>query len=245
LTVTVEECKPDRGDGLLWKGQVSSPGQQPDRIERDPMSFRTAGHMVRLSRVAVAAFGVTAVMLLLPSGSLATPTVRGSGGKIGRFTFGGALTGKLKTYRRWTVPPGGLVVAGCQITTTPTDADLNFFDARLKLKHHLVTVNGGNYGIAAELDIQVSTDGNTESLAGLNAPAIVTFNAFIQGKAYAWQSNTTPTSMFEGGGTLTTNARNTAGSVDATLIPVTPAARHLHKTLTVKGSWSHCAPFVG
>jgi hypothetical protein len=136
-------------------------------------------------------------------------------------------------------------VAGCQITTTPTDSDLNFFNAKLKLKRHLVTVNGGSSGIAAELDIQVSKDGNRESLAGLNAVALVTFDAFIKGKAYEWHSNTTPTSRFKGGGTVTTNAKNTAGSVDATLIPGTSAARHRNAALTVKGSWSYCKRFTG
>jgi hypothetical protein len=134
-------------------------------------------------------------------------------------------------------------VAGCQITTTSTDADLNFFNAKLKLNHHLVRVNDGSPGIAAEIDIQVSHAGNTESLAGLNAPALVSFNATINGKAYAWQSNTTPTSILKGGGTVRTNARNTAGSLDATLIPATPAALHLHRALTIKGSWSYCKPF--
>jgi len=187
------------------------------------------------------ACGVIAVMLLAPAASLASATVTGSGGTIGKFSFGGALTGTLAIDRSWTVPPGGLVTAGCQITSTSTDADLNFFNAKLKLKGHLVTVNGGSSGIAATLDIQVSKDGNTESLAGLNAVALVTFNAFIDGKAYTWQSNTTPASKLKGGGTLTTNAKNTAGSVNATLIPGSPAAGNA--ALTVKGSWSSCKPY--
>ncbi len=208
------------------------------------MSLRTAGHTIRLWRVAWRAFVVIAASLLVPGGSLASAIMpRASGGTIGKFKFGGALTGRLRTYRRSTVPPGHLVVAGCQITTTSTDADLNFFNAKLKLKHHLVTVNGGGPGIAAEIDIQVSKDGNTESLAGLNAPALVSFNAIIKGKAYAWQSNTTPTSILNGGGTVRTNSRNTAGSVDATLIPTTPAALRVHRALTIKGSWSYCKPF--
>jgi hypothetical protein len=213
-------------------------------MKQDMMSLRTVGHTIPTWRVAWRALAVVAVLLLLPGGSLArTMMPRGSGGTIGSFKFGGALTGRLKTYRKWTVPPGPLIVAGCQITSTPTDADLNFFNAKLKQKHHLVTVNGGSPGIAAEIDIQVSRRGNTESLAGLNAPAIVSFNAIIKGKAYAWQSNTTPTSILKGGGTVRTNARNTAGSVDATLIPTTTAALHMHRALTIKGSWSYCKPF--
>jgi hypothetical protein len=188
-------------------------------------------------------FGLIAAMLVAPAVSLAAMSVTGSGGTIGKFTFGGALTGRLAIDRTWTVPPGPIVVAGCQITTTPTDADLNFFNAKLKLKGRRVTVNGGSRGIAATLDIQVSKRGNKESLSGLNAAALVTFNAFIKGKAYEWQSNTTPTSKLKGGGTLRTNARNTAGSVDATLIPDTPAAGHA--ALKVKGSWSYCKPFPG
>jgi hypothetical protein len=209
------------------------------------MSRRGARGPIITRRVSVRALGVFAAMLLAPVASLADARVTGSGGRTGRFTFGGALTGRLTIDRRWTVPPGGLVVAGCQITTTPTDADLNFFNAKLKLKRHLVTVNGGGSGIAAELDIQVSKDGNKESLGGLNAVALVTFNAFIKGKAYEWHSNTTPTSKFKGGGTVTTNAKNTAGSVDATLIPGTPAARRRNSVLTVKGSWSYCKRFNG
>ncbi len=196
-------------------------------------------------RVAARAFVVFAAMLLAPLASLADARVTGSGGAIGKFRFGGALTGKLTVDRSWTVPPGGLLVAGCQITTTSTDADLNFFNAKLKLRRHRVTVNGGSSGIAAELDIQVSKDGNTESLAGLNAVALVTFDAFIKGKAYEWHSNTTPTSRIKGGGNVKTNATNTAGSVDATLIPGTPAARHRNAALTVKGSWSYCKRFEG
>jgi hypothetical protein len=208
------------------------------------MSLRTVGHTIRTWRVAWRAFAVVAVLLLMPAGSLANGMMpRGSGGTIGSFKFGGALSGRLKTSRKWTVPPGPLIVAGCQITTTPTEADLNFFNAKLKLKGHMVTVNGGSPGIAAEIGIQVSRRGNTESLAGLNAPALVSFNAFVKGKAYAWQSNTTPTSPLKGGGTVRTNARNTAGAVDATLIPTTPAALHLHRALTIKGSWSYCKPY--
>ena len=103
-----------------------------------------------------------------------------------------------------------------------------------------VTVNGGSAGVAAQLAIQVSKDGNKESLAGLNAVALVTFNASINGKAYVWASNTTPASKLKGGGTLTTNAKNTAGSLDATLIPGTPALEHT--ALTIKGSWTDCKP---
>ena len=206
-------------------------------------SLNNAHRPIVIRGVAAGALAVFAAMLLAPVGSLADARVKGSGGTTGRFRFGGALTGRLTVDRRWTVPPGGLVVAGCQITTTPTDADVNFFNAKLKLKRHLITVNGGGSGIAAELDIQVSKDGNRESLAGLNAVALVTFNAFIKGKAYEWHSNTTPTSRFKGGGTVTTNAKNTAGSVDATLIPGTPAASHRNAALTIKGSWSRCNRF--
>lgn len=208
-------------------------------------SLRTARRPLVTRRVTGRAFGLFAALLLAPVVSLADARVTGSDGRIGKFTFGGALTGRLNVNRSWTVPPGHLVVAGCQITTTPTDADLNFFNAKLKLRRHPVTVNGGSSGIAAELDIQVSKNGNTESLSGLNAVALVTFDAFIKGKAYEWHSNTTPTSRFKGGGTVTTNARNTAGSVDATLIPGTPAARHRNSVLTVKGSWSYCRRFRG
>ena len=195
--------------------------------------------------MAARAFGFFVALLLAPTVSLADGGVTGSGGRIGKFTFARALTGRLTVDRSWKVPPGNLVVAGCQITTTPTDADVNFFNAKLKLRRRRVTVNGGSSGIAAELDIQVSKNGNTESLSGLNAVALVTFNAFIKGKAYEWHSNTTPTSKFKGGGTVTTNAKNTAGSVDATLIPGTPAARRRNSVLTVKGSWSYCKRFNG
>jgi hypothetical protein len=208
-------------------------------------SLRTCRRSVVTRRVAARALGVFAAMLLVPVASLASVMVTGSGGRIGKFRFGGALTGRLTVDRRWTVLPGHLIVAGCQITTTSTDADINFFNAKLKLKHHLVTLNGGSNGIAAELDISVSQNGNTESLAGLNAPALVTFNAIIKGKAYEWHSNTTPTSRFKGGGTVSTNAHNTSGLVDATLIPGTPAAGHIDAALTVKGSWSYCKRFPG
>ena len=187
------------------------------------MSLRTSRRATRTRRVVSGVIGLIAAALLVPAASLAGATVTGSGGTIGKFTFGKALTGTLRIDRRWTVLPGGLVVAGCQITSTPTDADLNFFNAKLRLEHHLVTVNGGSSGVAAELDIQASKNGDTESLAGLNAVGLVTFNAFIKGKAYEWQSNTTPSSTFTGGGTVTTNAKDTAGSVNATLIPGTPA----------------------
>jgi hypothetical protein len=207
------------------------------------MSLRTACRPIGNRRVAWRApLGIIAALLLLvPTVALADSTVKGSGGTVGKFTFGGALTGTLTIDRSWTVPPGGLVTPGCQITTTSTESDINFFNAKLKLKGRAVTVNGGSAGAAAQLAIQVSKDGDKESLAGLNAAALVTFNAFINGKAYDWQSNTTPASKLKGGGTLTTNAKNTAGSLDATLIPGTPAAGHT--ALTIKGSWSYCKPF--
>jgi hypothetical protein len=192
-------------------------------------------------RMAVTVCIVIAAMVLTPAASPAGATVTGSGGTIGRFTFGGALTGTVTTDRSWNVPPGGSVVAGCQITTTSTDADLNLFNAKLKQKGHLVTINGGSSGVAATVDIQVSKAGNKESLSGLNAAALVTFNAFINGKAHTWQSNTTPASKLKGGGTLKTNAKNTAGSIDAKLIPGAPTTGET--ALTVKGSWSYCKPF--
>ena len=205
------------------------------------MSFPTARGPSGTRRVAWLVCTVVAAMLLAPVSSLASPTVQGSGGAIGKFTFGGALTGAVTTDRSWKVPPGSLVVAGCQITTTLTDADLNLFNAKLKQKGRLVRINGGSSGVAATLDIQVSKAGNTETLSGLNAAAIVTFNAFINGKPHSWQSNTTPASKLKGGGTLKTNAKNTAGSMDAKLIPGALSAGET--ALTVKGSWSYCKPF--
>jgi hypothetical protein len=229
----------------LVEARMRSPQTTRSRYtpQRDLRSLRTACRVLGTRRVTARLFAVIAAMLLAPAVPLALASVTGSGGTIGKFTFSGALTGKLAIARTWTVPPGPIVVAGCQITTTPTDAALNFFNAKLKLKGRLVTVNGGSSGIAATLDIQVSKRGNTESLSGLNAAALVTFSAFIKGKAYEWQSNTTPTAKLKGGGTLRTNARNTAGSVDATLIPDTPAAGNV--ALKVKGSWSGCKPFQG
>jgi hypothetical protein len=205
------------------------------------MSMNAARSLYRSRRVAPRACAVIVAMLLIPAASVAAATVTGSGGAIGKFTFSGALAGTLTIDRSWKVPPGNLAVAGCQITTTSTDADLNFFNAELKLKGHLVTVNGGSSGVAATLDIQVSKDGKTESLAGLNAVALVTFNAWIDGKAVMWQSNTTPASKLKSSGTVATNAKNTAGSVDAKLIPGTQAAGDT--PLAVKGSWSYCKPF--
>jgi hypothetical protein len=205
------------------------------------MSLRTVSHQIGTRRLHWRALAVIAGLLLVPTVALAAGTVTGSGGTIGKFTFGGALTGTLTIDRSWTVSPGGLVTPGCQITTSSTQSDINFFNAKLKLKGRAVTVNGGSAGVAAQLAIQVSKDGNKESLAGLNAVALVTFNAFINGKSYVWGSNTTPASKLKGGGTLTTNAKNTAGSLDATLIPGTPALGHT--ALTVKGSWSDCKPF--
>jgi hypothetical protein len=193
-------------------------------------------------RIASLASVVMVAMLLAPAASLAGSTVTGSGGTIGRFTFGGALKGTLTIARNWKVPPGGLVTAGCQITSTSTEADLSFFNAKLKLKGHLVTVTGGTRELAAQLDIGVSRNGNTESLSGLNAKALVTFGAVIDGNSYIWHSNTTPASKLKGGGTLRTKARNAGGSVNATLIPGTPAAGDA--SLTVKGSWTYCTPYA-
>jgi hypothetical protein len=207
------------------------------------MSLHAARRVIGAQSVPARLGAVIAAMLLVPAVSLAGPSVTGSGGTIGKFTFGGALAGSLKIARTWTVPPGPIVVAGCQITTTPTEADLNFFNAKLKQKGRLVAVNGGSDGIAATLEIDVSKDGNQESLSGLNAVAEVTFNAFVKGKAYEWHSNTTPISKLKGGGTVRTNARNTAGSLNATLIPGTPSAGHT--ALKIKGSWSNCKPFPG
>jgi hypothetical protein len=205
------------------------------------MSMNVARSLNGTRRFVLFLCTVIVATLVIPAASVAGATVTGSGGTIGKFTFSGALAGTLTIDRTWKVPPGDVAVAGCQITTTSTDADLNFFNAELKLKGHLVVVNGGSSGVAATLDIQVSKDGNTESLAGLNAAALVTFNAWIDGKPDTWQSNTTPASKVKSSGTLTTNAKNTAGSVDAKLIPGTPAAGDA--PLVVKGSWSGCKPF--
>jgi hypothetical protein len=205
------------------------------------MSPRTVRCPSGTRRLAWRALGAVAALLLVPAVSLAAAGVTGSGGTVGKFTFGGALTGTLTIDRSWTVPPGGLVTPGCQITTSSTQSDINFFNAKLKLKGHAVTVNGGSSGVAAQLAIQVAKNGKKESLAGLNAVALVTFNAYINGKSYEWQSNTTPASKLKGAGKLTTNAKNTAGSLNATLIPGTPAAGHT--ALTIKGSWSYCKPF--
>jgi hypothetical protein len=206
------------------------------------MSLRTKSSPTRRRRVVSRVCLLSLAMVLALGASLAVASPIGSGGTIGKVSFGGALTGTLKTDRSWKVSPG-LVVAGCQITTSSTEADLNFFNAKLKLKGHLVTLSGGGSGIPATLDIQVSKDGNTESLAGLNAVAIVAFHAIISGKAYTWQSNTTPASKFKSSGTVRTNAKNTGGSVNASLIPGIPAAGNT--ALRIKGSWSDCQRFKG
>jgi hypothetical protein len=72
---------------------------------------------------------------------------------------------------------GGLVVAGCQITTTSTGVDLSSFKWNRKSKGDPVPVDGGCSGVTATLDIHVSKNGNmcnTESLSGQNAVARVT-----------------------------------------------------------------------
>jgi hypothetical protein len=206
------------------------------------MSLRTTSSPVSPRRVLSRACLLSLPILFVLGASAASASPIGSGGTIGTISFGGALTGTLKTDLRWNVSPG-LVVAGCQITTSSTQADLNFFNAKLKRKGHLVTLNGGGVGIPATLDVEVSKDGNKESLAGLNAVALVTLNAVIGGKAYTWQSNTTPVSKLKSSGTVRTNSKNTGGSVDASLIPGTPSAGDA--ALRVKGSWSHCQPFKG
>jgi hypothetical protein len=193
-------------------------------------------------RVFVGACVGAAAVLLAPAASFATSPAVPGGGTIGTFSFGGEFQGTLKSYKTWTVNPGHLVVAGCQISSDPTSVIIHFFNEDLKRKGKRVTLNGGSPGIAVQLEVDASQLGSTESLSGLNAAAEVTFNAFIKGKAYVWGSNTTPESKFVGGGTLTTTAGNKGGSLDATLIPSDSAASG---PLTVKGSWSHCQSFKG
>jgi hypothetical protein len=203
-------------------------------------SSRLRGQIRARGAVAVLG-GVVVALLLVPAASLAGSPVTGSGGAIGSFSFFGKLKGKLTVDKTWTVNPGHEVLAGCQITTTSTDVIIDFFNAELKMKGRRVVVNGGTPGVAAQLEVDASQLGTTESLAGLNATALVTFNAIINGKSYVWASNTTPTSKVVTSGTLTTKAGNTGGSVDATMAPGTPAAGG--SPLTIKGSWSHCQPF--
>jgi hypothetical protein len=179
--------------------------------------------------------------LLVPAASVAGSPATGSGGTIGTFHFGGTLKGTLTIDKTWTVNPGHEVLAGCQISSTPTDAIIDFFNASLELNGRRVAVNGGTPGVAAQLEVDASRLGTTEPLAGLNAVAEITFNAIINGKPYEWQSNTTPISKIVTSGKLTTEHGNSGGSIEATMAPGTPASGS--SPLTIKGSWSHCQPY--
>jgi hypothetical protein len=191
----------------------------------------------RRSRQALAGGLLSAVALLALTSTTLAGGVKGSGGVIGKFTFGGQLTGSLTTDKSWN--DDGVTTAGCQITTDPSESNVYFFNANVKLSGHAVALLGAVPGTGADLDIEASKVGATDTLAAPNYTGSVNFGTYIKGKDYQWLTNADGAAL-KSAGTLTLNAKGTGGSLNATLVPVTGTGAT--STLTIKGSWSYCRP---
>jgi hypothetical protein len=200
-----------------------------------------------LFATAAAALGV----LLFPAFTLARATPAGP--TIGKFTFSGELGGTVKVPKKWDLGYT-LTQVGCEQTVDTTSLNLFLYNVKLTLNGRRTALTGGVAAAAIPLFVEVEKYGDTESVANLAAPeeapdfkASIGINAYLGRTLYSWSSNTGSATELTSG-TITTNPRGTAGSLQATLLPSGtgfPEGVEGHATapLHVSGSWSSCKPY--
>jgi hypothetical protein len=204
-------------------------------------------------RVGVVASLAVLATLSFPPASLGG--VQASGGTIATLAFSGQLAGKVKVARKWILSPG-LSQVGCEQTIDKTSFDLFLYHVSLKLNGHETALNGDVEDAAIELFGSVQQYGDTESVANQGSPggapsfmASVGFNAYLHHKIYSWDTNSGTATVLSAG-TITTNAKGTAGSLSATLLPAgtgVPSGGSGGATapVSISGSWKDCRPFEG
>jgi hypothetical protein len=206
---------------------------------------------MRSRRLALATTFAALGTLCFPALTLAGATPAGP--TIGKFTFSGELGGSLKVPKKWNLGYT-LTQVGCEQTVDTTSLNLFLYNVKLALNGRKTALTGGVKGAAIPLFVAVEKYGDTESVADLSTPeeapdfkASIGINAFLGRTLYSWSTNT-GSATEHSSGTITTNAKGTSGSLQATLIPSgtgTPTGVEGHATapLHVSGSWSYCKPY--
>jgi hypothetical protein len=204
-------------------------------------------------RVGVVAALAVLATLSFPAASLGG--VQASGGTIATLAFSGQLAGEVKVARKWILSPG-LSQVGCEKTIDKTSFNLFLYHVKLKLNGHETALNGDVEDAAIELFGSVQQYGDSESVANQGsaggAPsflASVGFNAYVHHQIYSWDTNSGTATMLSSG-TITTNAKGTAGSLSATLLPAgtgvpSGGSGLATEPLSISGSWKDCQPFKG
>jgi hypothetical protein len=206
---------------------------------------------MRSRRLALATIFAALGTLCFPAFTLAGATP--SGPTIGKFTFSGELGGSLKVPKKWNLGYT-LTQVGCEQTVDTTSLNLFLYNVKLTLNGRKTNLTGGFKGASIPLFVEVEKYGDTESVANLAGPeeapdfkAAIGINAYLGRTLYSWSSNTGSATELTSG-TITTNAKGTAGSLQATLLPSGtgfPEGVEGHATapLHVSGSWSYCKPY--
>jgi hypothetical protein len=169
------------------------------------------------------ALGVLVAVVILSLPALALATITATGGTTATFRFSGELGGTLKAPKRWDLGYT-LTQAGCEKTVDKTSFNIFFYNAKLALKGHKTSLDGGSKNVAVMLNVQVPRYGGTESFGNQSPggapdfPASVGFNAYAGHRFYSWETNA-GSSAIRSSGTITTNGAGTGGSLSATLVP--------------------------
>jgi hypothetical protein len=207
--------------------------------------------MPKLSRTAAALSALSVAAIAVPTIALAAAnTEKPTGGTIASFTLSGELKGKSTAPKLWDLGYT-LTQAGCEKTVNKTSFNIFFYNVKLDLGGHPTSLNGGFATAAVMLNVTVAKYGNTESLADPTpeeaTQGTVEFSVYAGHTYYTWATNSGSAALVSGG-SLTTNASGTGGSLTATLVPSGTGSPdgvegHATSTLTIKGHWSSCIQF--
>jgi hypothetical protein len=206
---------------------------------------RAIRRAVTSKRTRLIATTVTAVALAFPVASLAGIT--GSGGTNAKLTFSGQLAGKIKVAKKWNLGDT-LTQAGCEHTVDKTSLNLFLYNVKLKLNGKQTALTGGFKGAAIDVFVEVQKYGDSESLANQSGDylADVALNVYSGRTMYSWDTDSGNGTTLVSAGTVTTNAKGTAGSLTATMVPSgtglpSPDSGAANAPVTVSGSWTSCS----
>ncbi len=191
----------------------------------------------RALRATVAASTALCSLVLAPA--VMATAAASSGGTIGTFKVTGQVAGTLKVPQegKGTL---GVPAYGCQVGVVSTQVLINFFNVKLPLNGHTKVET------AVEGNVNVESDGKTESLAPINKTDFVntvSFQLTAGTKTYNWSSIS---------GTVSLKAKGNDGSFSANLVPSgSPrvssdplASGSATKPVHFTGSWSSCHAFA-
>ena len=172
-------------------------------------------------RLVLAALLVVSAGVVLAWRAAAPASASRVKGSSGSFTFSGPVSGTLKVPTG--VMPGGLT--SCAISPSQGGTDVIVWNsAKLDLKGKTKKLSN------AEVQVEVSQFGQTDSMVPQNGAASGAVFLSIGGEPYQWTTDA---------GTITTAKNGKSGSVKGSMI--VPAGGNQPGTVTIKGSWAGCS----